>query len=231
MQKTTQDLIAEARTINQHALRGPDFLAPELKKYDKLRLKKDAAERTAITKIEKLLSKPQTPSKPLNRPQYILARTLGFITHPIAQPFSGMAVVLPCFLLTDNFFTGLGLSVVATASVGMLSKNVLPRLNSRAEAVQYVIPVLDRLSDSQSADFQKCIERIAGMLNTPNLSSTFWSECYDILIDVDWETKNCKAQEKVVQRHQKTTAESVSVECVTLEGAAPVTPHRNTFKL
>lgn len=209
--KNTQDLIAQAHATNQQQLRIPsqDVLSAQIKKCGKLRMKKEGAERIAVKKIESLLAKPVSPEKPLNRPQYIAVRTLGFITHPIAEPFSGMAIVLPCFLLTDNFFTGLGLSVVATASVAMLSKRFLPRLASRAQAVNDIIPVLDNLSTSNNPDIQKYVGQLADKLNDPNMPSTFWSKCYDCLILAAQATNNYNRQQKVVDTysHQFDTIE------------------------
>ena len=199
--KNTKDLIAKAYAVNQQQLNAPSkhVLADQVKKYEKLRIKKERAERTAVKKIEGLLTKNISAEKPLNRPQYIAVRTLGYISHPIVEPLFSMSVVVSSFLMTDNALNGLGLSVMTMASLYTLSNKFLPRLMTRAQAVNNVIPLLENLATSHSSDVQKCVEQLAKKLNDPNLSSTFWNRCFEILTPANTAVCRFDEQTKAVE--------------------------------
>lgn len=88
---------------------------------------------------------------------------------------------------------------MTSASLCILSKKLLPRLMTRAQAVNEIIPLLENLSTSDNPNVQKHVEQLAQKLNDPNMPATFWSKCYDILIDADTAVHMFKEQTKAVE--------------------------------
>ena len=199
--KNTQDLITQAHAINQQQLNIPsqDVLMAQTKKYEKLRTKKERAEQTAIKQLKSFLAKPVFPDKPLNRPQYIAARTLGYISHPVVDPIFSISLAVSSCLLVDSVLGGVGVCLMTSASLCILSKKLLPRLMTRTQAVNEIIPLLENLSTSDNPNVQKHVEQLAQKLNDPNIPATFWSKCYDILIDADTAVHMFKEQTKAVE--------------------------------
>ena len=110
-----------------------------MKKHEKLRIKKERAEQTAVKKIEDLLGKPMSAEKRLNRPQYIGLQTVGYISNPYVAPIFCTSVIVLSSLLTDTTLGSVGLCVLTFAPLHVVSK-FLPRLTTRTQAVKTLSP-------------------------------------------------------------------------------------------
>jgi len=148
--------------------------------------------KTAAQKIEALLAKPMSVEKPLNRLQYIGVEFLGYVSRLLL-----VALTLSIFFLTDSALGAVVLCLMTSAFLYGVHNKFLPPVITREQAVKEVVPLLERLSNSNCPDLQKCVEQLTEKLNDPNISSIFWSKCYNILLPVN--TAVCQFNEQTQQ--------------------------------